>query len=406
MFRLSGVVQHYNWGGSSFIPSLIGFQNIEGKPCAEYWMGAHSKAPSIVVKSNNAAITLDKWIEEAPSLILGEKVYQQFGSLPYLLKVLDVKDMLSIQVHPSKTAAKLGFEAEESAGVPIEAPHRNYKDKNHKPELMYALSEFWLLHGFKSIQKIKNSIANNVELFSLQPYLENGGFKAVYEYVMQLPQSEVNSILKPLIDRILPLYEQGQLTKDQEAFWAARAYKTFCTPNWYDRGLFSIYLFNIVHLNPGEAIFQGQGMLHAYLEGQNIELMANSDNVLRGGLTNKHIDVEELLKHVVFDETLPRVLSTHKDVQSGETVYETPAEDFELRSLALELGDQANVISYTVEIWIIIKGLVELEGLTGSNHLNKGQCFLTAANERITIRAKEPSLLFKATVPYSQPVNK
>lgn len=155
VFKLKGIVQTYSWGGYDFIPQLLGTKNDEKKPYAEYWMGAHSNHPALI--ENGKGRPLSEFIAEHPSEVLGTTVEKKFASLPYLLKVLDVRQMLSIQVHPSREAAARSFEAENKKGIPVHAPQRNYKDRNHKPELMVALSDFWLLHGFKSekdLQKI------------------------------------------------------------------------------------------------------------------------------------------------------------------------------------------------------------------------------------------------------------
>src|SRR5574338_120800 len=148
LFYLEGVPQYYAWGGQSLIPSLVPSAKSGDKPVAEYWLGAHQMAPSMVV--NDEKSPLDQLIAAVDDEILGKAVAKKFGRLPYLLKLLDVKDMLSIQVHPSKKEAEKEFARENAAGIPLNASHRNYKDDNHKPELMVALSDFWLLHGFKS----------------------------------------------------------------------------------------------------------------------------------------------------------------------------------------------------------------------------------------------------------------
>src|SRR5690606_8995000 len=149
MFPLKGVVQHYTWGGTIFLPSLLGIENPNHEPFAEYWLGAHDKAPSLVETESEEFIPLNKFIQQSINDTLGDDVATKFHRLPYLLKLLDVKDMLSIQVHPSRKYAEAAFKKENESGIPIDAPNRNYKDDNHKPELMVALSEFWSLHGFK-----------------------------------------------------------------------------------------------------------------------------------------------------------------------------------------------------------------------------------------------------------------
>ena len=285
IFRLTGLVQHYNWGGHRFLPVLLRKENPSDQPFAEYWMGAHKNAPSLIENGTGIFQPLDKFIAREEKEVLGETVQKRFGRLPYLFKILDVKDMLSIQVHPSKETALIEFAAENEEGIPLDAPQRTYKDDNHKPELMVALSEFWLLHGFKPFDKLEIILQTVPELQFLLPILKKDGMERMYKVVMEMKQEEVNKRLQPLADRILALYISQHLSKPDEDFWAARAYRTFCLHGNIDRGLFSIYFFNLVKLEPGEAIFQDAGILHAYLEGQNLEIMANSDNVLRGLLT-------------------------------------------------------------------------------------------------------------------------
>lgn len=163
IYPLRGVIQHYSWGGKTFLPLLLGTANAEQKPFAEYWLGAHPKAPSMV---NDGS--LPQLLRQQPEL-LGADVEQRFKGLPFLFKVLDVAQMLSIQVHPSKTSAEEGFQEEEARGIPIDAPHRNYKDANHKPELMAALGDFWLLHGFKPGTELEATLSEVPELSALLP---------------------------------------------------------------------------------------------------------------------------------------------------------------------------------------------------------------------------------------------
>src|SRR6185312_14307445 len=305
VYKLSGKVQHYAWGGADFIPALLSMPNREKRPFAEYWIGAHENSPAMVETDGlekgaaGAAagqVALDAYIRQRPAERLGPYTAQRFGRLPYLLKILDVKDMLSIQVHPSKQAAEAEFAAENARGMAPGAPDRNYKDDNHKPELMAALSEFWLLHGFKPEEDLIRLLADTPELNFLTPVFAVGGYQQLYRTVMEMPQKNVREVLQPLLDRIIPLYKSGELSRNQEHFWAARAALTYGGHGEIDRGIFSIYFFNLLNLQPGEAIFQAAGLPHAYLEGQNVEIMANSDNVLRGGLTQKHVDVPELMK--------------------------------------------------------------------------------------------------------------
>lgn len=397
--KLQGKVQPYAWGGSQFIPALLQQSNPDNKPVAEYWMGAHDNAPADIVGADGQKQPLNTLVAQDPATILGKTVNDRFGRLPYLFKVLDVKDMLSIQVHPEKKAAVEAFAAENKQGVALTAPNRNYKDDNHKPELMLALSDFWLLHGFKPAGQLKKVLQQTPELQFLLPVFGDGDYAALYKTVMEMDQQAVNDHLQPLLDRILPLYEKGILKKEQEDFWAARAFNTFCEPGRTDRGIFSIYLFNVVNLHPGEAIFQDAGILHAYLEGQNMEIMANSDNVLRGGLTNKHIDVSELMKHVRFEPIVPQVIKGVPGRVAGEEIFLTPVNDFELHQLMLKAGESITVTATTADIYFVYEGRVTAAANGTSLSLKKGEAMLAVAGTAVTFKAETEAIVFTATVP-------
>jgi mannose-6-phosphate isomerase len=294
IYKLKGAVQHYTWGGFEYIPELLGIDNAAKVPFAEYWMGAHQSAPSLL-QNNDELIGLNEVLSLHPFL-LGKQVEASFHQLPYLFKVLDVKEMLSIQVHPTKEEAEKGFEAEEEKGIALNAPNRNYKDRNHKPEVMIALSDFWLLHGFKPEAALKETLNSIPQFRSLAPVFEAEGYKGLYSYVMELPQKGVDALLLPLVLTEVRKRTYHESEKNEPGYWVGEYYLNKQAKN-IDKGIFSIYFLNLVQLEQGQGIFQAAGIPHAYLQGQNVELMASSDNVLRGGLTNKHIDVAELIKH-------------------------------------------------------------------------------------------------------------
>jgi mannose-6-phosphate isomerase len=399
IYKLEGRIQHYAWGGHEFLPDLLQVPNATNKPFAEYWMGAHINAPSMIPISDDVKMPLNELIALEPPLMLGEAVAKGFGRLPYLFKILDVKDMLSIQVHPSKKDAIKGYEEENARGITPDDPKRNYKDDNHKPELMYALSDFWLLHGFKTPEKLQKILADQPELGFLQSVFGKKGYDGLYRFVMEMDQAEVNKALQPLLERIIPLYEKGMLRKNDENFWAARAAITFNEPGKIDRGIFSIYIFNLVNLKQGEAIFQDAGLPHAYLEGQNVEIMANSDNVLRGGLTPKHIDVTELMKHVKCEPLVPAVIKGIPSGNDGEQVFLTPAEDFELRAIRLKSGELTQMDVTTTDIFIVYSGAVKVTDGTNKIGRDSGECFMAMSNAHISIAAPVSSVIFRATVP-------
>lgn len=399
VFKLQGKVQHYAWGGASYLPQLLHLANPDNKPFAEYWMGAHDNGSAELLEEGGPAIPLNEYIRKHPETSLGTYTAGRFGRLPYLLKILDVKDMLSIQVHPTKRNAELEFAAENKKGVALNAPDRNYKDDNHKPELMLALSEFFLLHGFKPEEDLLGILHSVPELAFLAPVFERQGYQELYRKVMEMPQAEVNRILQPLLDRILPLYKEGELSKQEEHFWAARAAVTYDEPGKIDRGIFSIYFFNLLNLHPGEAIFQDAGLPHAYLEGQNVEIMANSDNVLRGGLTPKHVDVPELLKHVRFEATHPRIIM--EDYGPGRiAVYHTPAPDFELSKLSLLQGESLTIRAHSVEVFIVLQGRIGVIELEGTPFGRKpGEAFVAFHQAKFELKAQEDAVVYRAAVP-------
>jgi mannose-6-phosphate isomerase len=202
-------------------------------------------------------------------------------------------------------------------------------------------------------------------------------------------------VLSPLLEKIIPAYKDGLIGRDSEDFWAARAAIEFCKNDNYDRGIFSVYLFNLVHLKKHEAIFQGSGLPHAYLEGQNVEIMANSDNVLRAGLTDKHIDVHELLKHVKFEKTTPNVLkpgSPHK-------IFSSPAEEFELQEYILAEGESLEIRSRTAEVFLLMEGGLQISAGGEKMEMNKGQCIFVKSGTGLILNALEETELFRATVP-------
>lgn len=397
IFSLKGQVQNYAWGGEDFIPDLLNMKS-NGAPFAEYWLGAHAKAPS-VVHTGNSQISLVEFIDFNAKERLGTEVFENFACLPFLFKVLDVHQMLSIQVHPTKSEAEKGYKLEEEEGIDLHASFRNYKDDNHKPEIMVALSEFWLLHGFAAPDKLIQTLGERKALRFLIDIFKEEGYKGLYSFVMNLSADKTNQILKPLVEKIFPLYKTGQLDKASPDYWAAKAISTRDNSLGYDKGVFSIYFFNILQLQKGDGIFQDAGVPHAYLEGQNIELMANSDNVLRGGLTPKHVDIDELLKHVVFEETQPKILQGELLENGLERVFKTTAPDFELSKIDLKKEEVYKHKTGTIELYLLLEGELHVAEGKKTLELQKGEAFMAIAGARFDISANSKSVLYKATTP-------
>ena len=375
-YKLHGVHRHYDWGGTAYIPNLMKTNNTDQQPFAEYWMGAHASAPA-QIETQNGLVPI-----------------HEFGAIPYLFKILDVAKMLSIQVHPSKENAVIGFALEEKAGIAINASNRNYKDQNHKPEVMVALSDFWLLHGFLAPTLLELRLREYVYLNPLLTHFNGGDYQGLYQYFMQLSSQDADIILKPLMMDAVASVQSDQIDKSHPHWWANKYYNGVVPESNIDKGIFSIYILNIVQVKKYQAVFQGAGLLHAYLEGQNIELRTNSDNVLRGGLTSKHIDIDELIKHVQFVPTYPNVLvgDFHNE---QETIYPCPVSDFGLTKITIKQGESYTIQSHSIEMLLLMEGQVEMDGIL----YNAGEVAMVLALQHLTIHAKEASVIFKAFVP-------
>lgn len=390
---LRGVVQHYTWGGFRFIPDLLQFESAPSEPCAEYWMGVHPRGTASVSTSAGER-PLDELIAGDPEFYLGRRVAGTFhNQLPFLFKILDVRKMLSIQAHPNKQEAKRGFRTENERGVPLDATHRVFRDENHKPEIMVALSDFWLLHGFRQKEDIARLLAEVPEFRVLRAYFVENSIEHLYGTVMEMDQSRVDQILAPMHERL----KHDSFHKGQPEFWAGRAFEDYTSPEGhYDRGIFSIFLFNLVQLRPGEGIFQDAGIPHAYLEGVNVELMANSDNVFRGGLTQKHIDVPALMAHLNFRPVQPEILDG-RQASATERLYSTPAPDFQLSRIVVAPGmAHEQPAQPSPHLYIILKGRVDV---ADGPSFQRGDCFFIAADTAYRLNSREKTILYRASVP-------
>jgi mannose-6-phosphate isomerase len=383
-YKLHGVHRHYDWGGTQFIPHLMHLMNDQNKPFAEYWMGAHASAPAMIETDLYGIIALDELLEKDKSL----------GSLPYLYKILDVASMLSIQVHPTKENAVIGYEKEEAAGIPIDAANRNYKDKNHKPEVMVALSDFWLLHGFLAPELLQERLASFKPFNGLVNEFMNADYKNLYQHFMHLDTTASDAILKPLLEEAIESVKNGSVDKMHPHWWANKYYNGVVPESNIDKGIFSIYILNIVYIPKNQGIFQGAGLLHAYLEGQNIELMANSDNVLRGGLTPKHVDTNELINHVQFKPTFPSVMEGTA-INENEVNYPCPVADFGLSKIQLNLGETYTIHTQSLEMLLVMEGQMELGGM----NFAAGEVAMIKPEQAIALHSSEGALIFRSFTP-------
>ena len=398
IYRLTGQVQHYAWGGRNNIASLIGLNSAKDQPCAEWWLGAHPSAPSEIENASNKQ-SLIEFLSQNPTA-LGQASRQQFGDeLPYLLKILDVEKPLSIQLHPTKDQAEKGFEAENAKGVSLTDSTRTYKDRNHKPEMMIALSDFWLLHGFK----IKSQILATLNVRpSLQPLAEKLGKQSLAEFyadVMLADQSTLANWLLPIIEVNQQPYKNGELTLDNPDYWVLYTMEAMAiSPEKLDTGLVCFYLFNIVHLKEGEGIFQDAGIPHAYLRGQNVELMACSDNVIRGGLTPKYVDIAELLKIVDCREVTPQIISAAPQNQS-EFTYKTPVKDFALAQIRVEPQQHTELNLQSAGILLVMQGELKIQEKSTALTLKQGESAFITADSNVEIMSEKGGYAFLAKLP-------
>ena len=259
---------------------------------------------------------------------------------------------------------------------------------------MVALSDFWLLHGFLAPAILEERLNSYSYLKPLVNEFKGGDYQHLYSYFMQLPMAASDAILKPLLEEAAESVARGTVTKNNPQFWANKYYKDGIPLKNIDKGIFSIYILNIVNIPKYQGIFQGAGILHAYLEGQNIELMANSDNVLRGGLTPKHVDVKELIQHVSFVPTYPSILKGEM-LNDQETNYPCPVPDFGLTKLRLNAGEVYTISTYSLELLLVMEGEVLIEDIA----YKAGDTALLTPNTIVKLKAKLPALLFKAYVP-------
>ncbi|EOM75374.1 mannose-6-phosphate isomerase, class I [Rhodococcus rhodnii] len=361
---LDGAMRYYAWGSRSAIAAVQGRRVPSAHPEAELWFGAHPGDPARVLGDDGAAEgTLLDVVEDDPVAALGERSVDRFGArLPYLLKLLAAEEPLSLQAHPSSVQAAEGFEAENVAGLPLDAADRNYKDPSHKPELVVALTPFEALAGFRDPKRTVDLLAA-LAAPELEPYVsllaeqpDSGGLRALFTTWITLPPNAVSALMPKLLDACVAL-----LASDADGEYVREARTALQLAEAYpgDSGVFASLLLNRVSLEPGEGLYLPAGNLHAYLHGVGIEIMANSDNVLRGGLTPKHVDVPELLRVLDFD-AVDVPLVEPRSLGDGEYVYDTPAPEFALARIELGAGAHTDLTERGPRIVLVTFGRVRV----------------------------------------------
>jgi mannose-6-phosphate isomerase len=387
MWQLTSAVRFYPWGSRTVIPELLGQPSPAERPHAELWVGAHPDEPSLLADGR----PLDKAITEDAESLLGPPVVARFGArLPFLLKVLAADSPLSLQAHPTMLQAEAGFAAEDSAGIPRDDPTRTFKDPYHKPELLLALTTFEALCGFRPVEESLHCLAK-LQVPELRPTLAalaRGGLRAAIPQLLALDsarRTELVDAVATSAGRFVAAYDPEFINTYR---WAASLADTY--PG--DPGVVISLMCNHLKLAPGEAIFLPAGNLHAYLSGAGIEIMASSDNVLRGGLTGKHVDLAALIEVLDFSDGKVPVL--HPVLGPGGLRYPVPVEDFDLTRC--QLGDVAgSLTTQGPQVVLCTEGAAVLSTAADELVLERGQSAFVPAGE--PVRARGPAVLYRAT---------
>jgi mannose-6-phosphate isomerase len=396
---LDNPVRAYAWGSRTVIPDLLGQEVPSSHPQAEMWLGAHPADPSRLVHADGGRTSLLEALAADPKQLLGpERSVRWDATLPYLLKVLAADEPLSLQAHPSLEQAREGFAREDAEGIARDAADRNYKDPNHKPELICALTELHALAGFRdpavTVRLLRAlevpELAGHAELLAAQP--DADGLRALFTTWITLPQA--------VLDSLVPALQEGCVRlagSDGEFSTEARTVLELSERYPGDAGVLAALLLNRVTIEPGEALYLPAGNLHAYLNGAGIELMANSDNVLRGGLTPKHVDVPELLRVLDFRATPPPIVAGKPD---GEWMrYDTPAEEFLLRRFDGAPGSPVPVPDGGPRILLCTAGGARVRCIGGELEVRRGESlWLSASDTDVTLEPRaEGTQLFLAS---------
>lgn len=398
MFRLTQALQHYAWGSTTSIPEALAFVP-DGRPVAEAWFGAHAGAPATVATPDGPRSLRDV-VAADPIGALGQDVAARFGGeLPYLLKLIAASAPLSLQVHPSRERAAAGYAREDAAGIPVDAPERSYRDRNHKPELAYALTRFEALVGFRAprraaelLEGLDAPLAADLRAMLVADPTSTG-VRTAFEWLLDPDTRPGEADLVKFADACAQRLASGSPSPrtDRWVMKLAAAYPG-------DPGAVTSVLLNPVTLQPGEAVFVPAGTVHAYLAGLGVEIMASSDNVLRAGLTSKHIDVEELLANVDCVAAPPiRIAPEH--VFTASRIYYAPVDDFELSVTQVAADAPTRVPGRGPRILVCLDGEVTLETSDGERlTLERGQAaFVPAADGALTARGE--GVVVQADVP-------
>lgn len=406
MQLLNSATRTYSWGSKTLIPHLQG-KAVSNYPIAELWYGAHPGGPATVEDEPlNAIIAAD------PQAALGENVAAEFDNkLPFLLKILSADEPLSLQAHPSKEQALQGFARENSQGVAMDAPQRSYKDDNHKPELIVALTDFYAMAGFRPLvhtcelfdaldcEELNRYARMHIADGRLTQDEEADSLRALFTTWITIPATTRRELIAALMECSKQLLET--LHSDS---WMRPVLETLIDLDELypgDVGVLGALLLNHVQLSPGEAIYLDAGQLHAYVRGLGVEIMANSDNVLRGGLTPKHVDVPELVKVLSFNTIAdPRVEQISLSDSAQVMDYPVPVNEYALTRCDLKAGQEVTTESDGPAIILCTEGSLQLTAQDGTYlELSPSDAAWVPADDGdITLSTKDKAQAFIARV--------
>ena len=406
MHLLRGAVRTYAWGSRTAIAEFTGRASPTAHPEAELWFGAHPGDPAYLQEEGGETSLLDA-VRADPDGQLGAATVSRFGdALPFLVKVLAADEPLSLQAHPSAEQAEEGFAREERLGIPVSAPMRNYRDRSHKPELLVALDRFEALAGFRPVERTVE-LLRALAVPALEPSIhllagqaESDGLRALFTTWITAPQPHLDEVVPAVLDGAINYVRGGHTTFAAEARTVLELGERY--PG--DAGVLASLLLNRITLAPGEGIYLPAGNLHAYLHGIGFEVMANSDNVLRGGLTPKHVDVPELLRVLDFTPTPDLVLRPESGRGGMELVYRTPAPEFAASVLELDgehLGHEVDSPAHHdgPQVLLCIEGSTTVHAKETTLTMARGAAAWVAADDGpIRLLAHEPTKLFRVTV--------
>ena len=404
MQLIRGAIRTYAWGSRSAIAEFTGRSAPTAHPEAELWLGAHP-ADSAHLEGPHGETSLLDAIGADPEGQLGSAVRDRFGDvLPFLVKVLAAEEPLSLQAHPSAEQAIEGYQREDRRGLALKSPVRNYRDRSHKPELLVALGDFEALVGFRPVAR-SVTLMRALQVPGLDPFIgllsdqsDSSGLRALFTTWITAPQPDLDVLIPAVLEGAVTYIRSGAKEFASEVKAVLELGERY--PG--DAGVLAALLLNRISLKCGEGIFLPAGNLHSYLQGMGMEVMASSDNVLRGGLTPKHVDVPELLR--VLDFTPVADARVHTRRGGIEIVYDTPTVEFAASVLRLDgehLGHEVDAPSHHAgpQILVCTEGSVTVRAGSDEIRMQRGAAAWVAADDGpIRVEASQAARLFRATV--------